>query len=95
MSMVFPFFFIRMHGVTRTSWTRRYLPKSDISAVEHSVILPDTLTAPLRAGEAVGTVTYTCKGETLGVVAVTATKTVERITWRELWGRVLKAMFGL
>ena len=71
------------------------LPKADITSVEHTVALPDALVAPLRAGEAVGTVTYTCKGETLGSVAVTATQTVERITWWELWGRVLKAMLGL
>ena len=71
------------------------LPKADIISVEHTVVLPDALVAPLRAGEAVGTVTYTCKGETLGAVAVTATETVERITWWELWGRVLKAMLGL
>ena len=71
------------------------LPKSDMSSVEHSVTLPDTLAAPLRAGEAVGTITYTCKGAPIGAVAVTATETVERITWWELWGRIIKAMFGL
>ena len=71
------------------------LPKSDISAVDHSVTLPDTIPAPIRAGEAVGIITYTCKGEPLGEVAVTSTETVERITWWELWGRILKAMFGL
>ena len=71
------------------------LPKSDISSVEHSVTLPDTLAAPLRAGEAVGTITYTCKGAPIGAVAVTATETVERITWWELWGRIIKAMFGM
>ena len=71
------------------------LPKSDISAVEHSVTLPEMLTAPVRAGEAVGIITYTCKGEPIGEVAVTSDETVERITWRELWGRILKVMFGL
>lgn len=71
------------------------LPKSDIPAVEHSVTLPEMLTAPVRAGEAVGIITYTCKGEPIGEVAVTAKETVERITWRELWGRILKVMFGL
>ena len=71
------------------------LPKLEITAVEHTVTLPETIPAPIRAGEAVGIITYTCKGAPLGEVAVAATETVERITWWELWGRILKAMFGL
>ena len=68
------------------------LPKSDVSAVEHTVTLPDTVAAPIRAGEAVGKITYSCKGETLGEIAVTATETVERLSFWELWGRILKSL---
>ena len=71
------------------------LPKSDIPAVEHSVALPDSIKAPVRAGEAVGKITYTCKGQLLGEVHITATETVERLSFWELWGRILKVMFGL
>ena len=68
------------------------LPKSDISAVEHSVALPDSIKAPVRAGEAVGKITYTCKGQLLGAVHITATETVERLSFWELWGRILKSL---
>ena len=66
------------------------LPKADIPAVEHSVTIPETVPAPIRAGESVGTVTFTCKGRPLGEVAVTASETVERLTFGELWMRILK-----
>ena len=66
------------------------LPKGEISAVEFEVTLPKTLTAPIRRGEAVGKITYTCKGEVLGEVSVLSSETVEKITFGELWGRILK-----
>ena len=68
------------------------LPKGDVSSVEHTVTLPDTLTAPVRRGEAVGKITYTCKGNPLGEVSVLSDETVEKITFGELWGRILKNM---
>ena len=68
------------------------LPKSDIPTVEHSVALPDSIKAPVRAGEAVGKITYTCKGQLLGEVHITATETVERLSFWELWGRILKSL---
>ena len=71
------------------------LPKGDISSVEHAVTLPDTLTAPVRRGEAVGKITYTCKGNPLGEVAVLASETVEKITFADLWGRILKGLLGI
>ena len=66
------------------------LPKGEISAVEFEVTLPKTLTAPIRRGVAVGKITYTCKGEVLGEVSVLSSETVEKITFGELWGRILK-----
>ena len=71
------------------------LPKGDLSAVEHAVTLPDTLTAPVRRGEAVGKITYTCKGNPLGEVAILASETVEKITFADLWGRILKGLLGI
>ncbi len=69
------------------------LPKADLSSVESAVTLPDSLTAPIRAGEAVGRVTYTCRGKTVGEIAVTAAETSERVDfwwlWRRIWQRAL------
>ena len=71
------------------------LPKADLSAVDHTVTLPEALPAPIRAGEAVGKITYTCKGQPIGEVAITASETVEKLSFWELWWRMWKGMMGL
>lgn len=68
------------------------LPKADIKAVEHTVTLPESVKAPIRAGEAVGKITYTCKGQPLGEVNITATETVEELGFFDLWVRMLKGL---
>ncbi len=65
------------------------LPKGDVASVEVKVTLPDSVSAPIRRGEAVGTVTYTCKGKTIGETSVTAAETSERIGYWGLWRRML------
>jgi D-alanyl-D-alanine carboxypeptidase (penicillin-binding protein 5/6) len=67
------------------------LPKSDLNSVEHTVTLPESFKAPLRAGETVGKITYTCKGQPLGEIPITATETVERLNLWGLWWRMVKA----
>ena len=68
------------------------LPKADVKAVEHTVTLPESVKAPVRAGEAVGKITYICKGQPLGEVSITATETVEELGFFELWLRILRGM---
>ena len=81
-------------GLTYSRFTA-VLPKSDLATVEHSVTLPESLPAPVRTGEAVGKITYTCKGQTIGEVAITAAETVERISFAELWKRIFSGMLGM
>ena len=71
------------------------LPKADLSSVEHTVTLPESVKAPVRAGETVGKITYTCKGESLGEIPITAAQTVERLSFWELWLRMVKAWVGV
>ncbi len=71
------------------------LPKADMAAVDHSVTLPDTLQAPVRAGEAVGKIVYTCKGQSIGEVPVTAVQTVEKLRFGDIWWRILRGMWGM
>ncbi len=68
------------------------LPKADIKAVEHTVTLPESVKAPVRAGEAVGRITFTCKGQPMGEVSITATETVEELGFFDLWVRMLKGL---
>ncbi len=70
------------------------LPKADMGSVEQSVTLPQSVTAPIRAGEAVGTVTFTCKGKCIGEIAITAAETSERMRFGTLWCRILQRMIG-
>jgi D-alanyl-D-alanine carboxypeptidase (penicillin-binding protein 5/6) len=70
------------------------LPKGDIPAVEHTVTLPESIPAPIHAGEAVGKITYTCKGEVIGEVAVTAQEDAPRLGFWGLWMRMLRVWGG-
>ncbi len=70
------------------------LPRGDMAAVEYAVELPESLTAPVRAGEAVGKISYTCKGKPLGEVAVTAAETSLRPTFWDVWRRMLGIWIG-
>ena len=71
------------------------LPKADMGTVEFSVTLPERLTAPVRRGEAVGKITYTCKGECIGEVPILAAETSEAIGFFKLWRRMLRGMLTL
>lgn len=77
-------------GLSYRSFTA-VLPKADMKAVEHTVTLPSSVKAPIRAGETVGTITYTCKGKTIGEVPITASESSEQLGFFTLWLRLLKA----
>ena len=81
-------------GLSYPSFTA-VLPKGDLGAVEHTVNLPPSLPAPVRAGESVGSVTYTCKGQTIGEIPITATETAEALGFWGIWWRLLKWAVGL
>ncbi len=70
------------------------LPRADLAAVESTVTLPEALSAPVRAGEAVGKVSYTCRGKVIGEVAVTAAESSERVDLWWLWKRILETVAG-
>lgn len=71
------------------------LPRADLSAVEVSADLPDSVAAPIREGEPVGTLRVVCRGETVGEVTVSATETVERIGFWGLLKRLAARFFLL
>lgn len=71
------------------------LPKADIKAVEHTVTLPESVKAPVRAGEAVGKITYTCKGHALGEVNIIANGTVGELRFLDLWLRLFMGILRL
>ncbi len=81
-------------GLTYPRFTA-VLPRADMAAVEHTVTLPESLPAPIRAGEAVGKITYTCKGTSLGEVAITATEGADKLGFWDIWCRLWRGMLGM
>jgi D-alanyl-D-alanine carboxypeptidase (penicillin-binding protein 5/6) len=81
-------------GLTYPRFTA-VLPKAKMKTVDHSVTLPEFVAAPIRAGEQVGMITYTCGGETLGAVPIIATETSEKMRFPTLWKRLMRAFLLL
>ena len=65
------------------------LPKGDVSAVEQSIRLPDAVSAPIRQGEVVGEVIYSCRGQEIGRVSISACETSEKISFFGMFQRLL------
>ncbi len=65
------------------------LPKGDIAAVEKTVNVPESIAAPVRQGEAVGELVFTCRGSEVGRVAVSANETSEKIGFFGVFQRIL------
>lgn len=92
---------VKITGGTAESVGIRYprftavLPRADMAAVDPDVTIPESLPAPVRAGEAVGKIVYTCKGQPIGEVAVTASETVEKLGFWGLWSRIIHRALGI
>ncbi|MCR5663424.1 MAG: D-alanyl-D-alanine carboxypeptidase [Oscillospiraceae bacterium] len=61
---------------------------------EYSFTLPESVTAPVREGEPLGTLRVTLGGETVAELPVTAARELPRLTTGELLGRLLAAAAG-
>ena len=61
--------------------------------IQKSFDLPETLEAPVKAGDTVGTITFTLDGKTLGQLPVVTSNAVDRMTFSKGVGRILKALF--
>lgn len=65
------------------------LPKDAVSRVEQKTELQESVSAPVKAGDVLGKVSYSLDGKTLGEVDITARADVERIGFFGLWRRLL------
>lgn len=65
------------------------LPKGSIGSVEKKLTLPEKIAAPVRAGEAIGEIVYSCGGKEIGRSAVSAGQTSERIGFWGVFQRIL------
>lgn len=63
--------------------------KADISSVTYTVEVPDTLSAPLKKGDKVGTVSYLLNDKVIGTADILATEDIEKISFFDLFLRFL------
>ena len=67
---------------------RCVLPREMLSRVECREELPEAVSAPLAAGDPLGRTVYLADGKVLGEAAITASESVGRIGFFELWRRL-------
>ncbi len=65
------------------------LPKASVSSVEQRIVLPESITAPIKQGDQVGSVEYLSAGSVVGEVPITAGEDVSRINFFEVFVRIL------
>ena len=69
--------------------------KGQAGSLSQTVTLREDLVAPVEKGQTVGILTVQCGDATLAELPLTAADTVERMTWGELFVRLLRcAVFG-
>ena len=61
--------------------------------VQKSFDIPETLEAPIKAGETIGTVTFILDGKTLGQLPVVTSNEVQKMTYSKGFLRVVLALF--
>ena len=66
--------------------------KARLQGLEQTVTLPESAAAPVRQGDALGTLTVTQNGETLLEVPIRAAETVEKLTFGEMFLRLARTM---
>ena len=69
------------------------IEKGGASGVKISVELKESLTAPVKAGDAVGRIDYSLNGKSIGETQIKAAETVEKISFLDVLGRIFGVMF--
>jgi D-alanyl-D-alanine carboxypeptidase (penicillin-binding protein 5/6) len=68
--------------------------KGKDKTVEVRTELPESIAAPIKCGDKVGDVVFTLDGKELARVDITATESVERLSFVSLFLRMLSGFFG-
>lgn len=71
------------------------LPKTASGNIERKTVFKEDITAPVKKGEILGTVTVTMGGEQLGEIPVVAAEEVEKLTLSVTLNWILKGLFKL
>lgn len=69
------------------------IKKSDASKVEKAYGIPESVSADITKGEALGRVEYLLNGEKIGEAPVYSKEGIEKISFLRLWSRVISGIF--
>ena len=67
--------------------------KSDLQSITKEIELAESLTAPVEAGQKLGTLKVSCGGETVAITDIVAGDTVERLSWWDICCRMFNYLF--
>lgn len=67
--------------------------KGDATKVKSFPELPESVAAPIKKGDTIGKYTFKIDGQTIGQIDVVSAVTVQKISFWELFGRILKGFF--
>ena len=82
-------------GIKPQSTLNILLPKTASGKVERKTVLNENITAPVKKGDVLGTVTVTLDGEQLGEIPLVAEEDVPKLTLGVTLGWILKGLFQL
>lgn len=66
------------------------LPKAAVKSVEQHISVEESVSAPVKKGDVVGSVTYLSDGKEIGKVDIVATESVDKISFFGLLGRMFR-----
>ena len=69
------------------------LPKNQVGDLQQSVVVAESLTAPVEKGQKLGELTVTDGTDALVTIPITAAEAVPRLTWSEMYVHLLRAAF--
>ena len=69
------------------------LPKNQVGDLKQSVVVAESLTAPVEKGQKLGELTVTDGTNALVTIPITAAEAVPRLTWSEMYVHLLRAAF--
>ena len=68
------------------------LEKEKIASVKKQIVLPSNISAPVKSGETVGKVIFTCDGEVIGESKIKAAENISQLDFFELLKRIFLKM---
>ena len=69
------------------------LPKNQVGDLQQSVVVAESLTAPVEKGQKLGELTVTDGTNALVTIPITAAEAVPRLTWSEMYVHLLRTAF--